>query len=437
MLFEQPGVEGVRVLAERVQVVLFAMGQVGDQFADTDLADDGVIGGLVDPIVIAQMSERGHDVGFSGRLDPAVCSQHAGEKRGAGARGSDDEDELFLHAWILRLSRKRPGLLRTILTGSDGSSPLRRAGGTGRLNLQAQPTDGPGRLLYDVAEGVGVGMRTQDWAIAGMLALVLAPGVAVLAEIWMSVPYYSHGFLIPFVALWAASSKRRVLPLLESGWDGRGAWALALALFGYLLGWLGGLITLVGISMVGAVAGGVWLLRGRLWLKTLSFPIGYLLFMVPIPDTWLAALTGQLQLWVSEVGTAILQLMGESVLRRGNVIELPGGGQLFVAEACSGITSLLTLLALGTILAYFTERRVVRRVLMVLSVIPVALLGNLVRVVLTVEWAQRVGVAAAADSAIHDWVGVGTYISACLVMLGISGLFRRFDRPLIEPSSAS
>lgn len=323
------------------------------------------------------------------------------------------------------------------LTGPDGSSLLAKGRGNGQLNLPARPTDGAGKLQYDVAKGMGVGMRAQDWAIAGLLALVLAPGVAALAEIWMSVPYYSHGFFIPFVALWAASSKRRVLPLLESGWDGQGAWALALALLGYLLGWLGGLITLMGISMVGAVAAGVWLLRGRLWLKTLIFPIGYLLFMVPIPDAWLTALTGQLQLWVSEVGTAILQSMGESVLRRGNVIELPGGGQLFVAEACSGITSLLTLLALGTILAYFTERRAVRRVLMVLSVIPVALLGNLVRVLLTVEWAQRVGVVEATESAIHDWVGVATYLSACLVMLGISALFRLFDRPLIEPSSTS
>ena len=67
---------------------------------------------------------------------------------------------------------------------------------------------------------VGVGMRAQDWAIAGLLALVLAPGLAALAEVWMTVPYYSHGFFIPLVALWAASSKRRVLPLLESGWDG-------------------------------------------------------------------------------------------------------------------------------------------------------------------------------------------------------------------------
>ncbi|MEE3326946.1 MAG: exosortase/archaeosortase family protein [Myxococcota bacterium] len=280
-------------------------------------------------------------------------------------------------------------------------------------------------------------MRVQDWAIVGLLALVLLPGMAILAEVWAASPYYSYGFFIPFVALWAASSKRRVLPLLDSGWDLRGAWLLSGALLSYLLGWLGGATTWVGVSMVAAVAGGVWLIRGRQWLKTLMFPIAYLLFMVPIPDAWLTTLTGPLQLWVSEFGTTLLRFMGEPVLRRGNIIELPGGVELFVAEACSGITSLLTLLPLGTILAYFTERRQVRRVLMILSVIPVALLGNLVRVLLTVELAQRVGVAAATESAIHDWVGVGTYVSACGVMLGIGALFRRWDRFSTEPDLAS
>ena len=284
---------------------------------------------------------------------------------------------------------------------------------------------------------MGIGMRVQDWAIVGLLAVVLLPGLAILFEVWTGSPYYSHGIFIPFVALWAASSKRRILPLLESGWDLKGAGLLVVALVSYLLGWLGGAATWVGVSMVVAVAGGVWLVRGWLWLKTLIFPIAYLLFMVPIPEAWLTALTGPLQLWVSEVGTTILRVMGDSVLRRGNVIELPGGGELFVAEACSGITSLLTLVPLGTILAYFTERRNGRRILMILSVIPVALLGNLARVLLTVGLAQRVGVAAATESALHDWVGVGTYISACVVMLGIGALFRRLDRSSAEVDGSS
>ncbi|MFP6641110.1 MAG: exosortase/archaeosortase family protein, partial [Myxococcota bacterium] len=269
----------------------------------------------------------------------------------------------------------------------------------------------------------------------GLLALVLAPGLASLAAVWSRLPYYSHGYLIPLVALWAASSKRRILPLLDARPDARGAWVLGIALLGYLAGWLTGWVSLIGLSWVGAVGGAVLLLRGPEWLRTLIFPIGYLLFMVPLPESWLAVVTGQLQLWVSEAGASLLQLAGEPVLRRGNLIELPGGRQLFVAEACSGITSLLTLIPLGVILAYFTERRSVQRVWLVLTVIPVALLGNLVRVVLTVELAQRVGVPAATQSSLHDWVGVGTYIAACVVLLALGSLLRRSERTsLAEPA---
>ena len=278
-------------------------------------------------------------------------------------------------------------------------------------------------------------MRRLDWVFVGLLALVLAPGLASLAAVWSRVPHYSHGYLILLVALWAASSKRRILPLLDSRPDVRGAWVLGVALLGYLAGWLTGWVSLIGLSWVGAVGGAVLLLRGPEWLRTLIFPIGYLLFMVPLPESWLGVVTGQLQLWVSEAGTSLLQLAGEPVLRRGNLIELPGGRQLFVAEACSGITSLLTLIPLGVILAYFTERRSVRRMWLVLTVIPVALLGNLVRVVLTVELAQRVGVPAATQSSLHDWVGVGTYIAACVVLLALGSLLRRSERTsLSEPA---
>lgn len=276
--------------------------------------------------------------------------------------------------------------------------------------------------------GAKAAMRTMDWVLVGLLALVLAPGLAALAEVWSASPYYSHGYFIPLVALWAASSKRRVLPLLDSDWDIRGLWVLAGALSVYLIGWLVGSMTWVGVSVVASVAGGVLLLRGRFWLKTLMFPIGFLLFMVPWPEPWLAALTGQLQLWVSELGTSILHAMGDPVLRRGNVIELPGGDQLFVAEACSGITSLLTLVPLGVILAYFTDHRLLRRILLILTVLPVALLGNLARVLLTVQMAQTAGVEAATGSAIHEWVGIFTYLCACGALLGMGAFLRWVDR---------
>jgi len=144
--------------------------------------------------------------------------------------------------------------------------------------------------------------------------------------------------------------------------------------------------------------------------------------MVPLPDAWLAPVIVRLQLLVSMTGTAILQALGQPVFRSGNVLRLPSGERLFVAEACSGITSLITLVPLAVFLAYFVERGFVRRLLLVLTVVPVALAGNLARVLLTVALADEIGAAAATESSLHVWIGLSTYLAACLVLLGMAHL---------------
>ena len=269
--------------------------------------------------------------------------------------------------------------------------------------------------------------NAREWIALLALLAVLWPGLREMAAIWNHVDYYSHGYLIPFVALWAASAQRHVLPSLPRSRDLRGVVVLAVALFAYLLGLLAGEVWLVGVAGVAALAGTILYARGAEWLRTLAFPLGYLLFMVPIPDVWLAPVIVRLQLLVSSVGTEILHALGQPVLRAGNVLQLASGEQLFVAEACSGITSLITLIPLGVFLAYFTVRGTARRLLLVATVIPVALAGNLVRVLLTVALAERIGAQAAADSSLHAWIGLSTYVVACLVVLGVGARMRRSD----------
>jgi exosortase len=279
-------------------------------------------------------------------------------------------------------------------------------------------------------------MRPLDWGLLAGLALILTPGWLAMAEVWSRVDYLSHCYVVPLVALWAASAKRFVLPTLPIERDGRGLALLSGAGILYVLGLAGSMPWLAGLGMVAAVAGAVLYARGAAWLRELGFAIGYLIFMLPIPDSVIAPVIVRLQVLVSGLGTAVLGVMGVPVLRQGNVLELPGGEQLFVAEACSGITSLVTLVPLGVFLAYFTERTLLRRVVLVATVVPVAMAGNLVRVVATVLAARRIGAEAATHSALHDWVGVGTYVMACGVVLGVGALMRRFW-PLDAPSAGA
>lgn len=257
-----------------------------------------------------------------------------------------------------------------------------------------------------------------------------------MSEVWSRVDYYSHGYLVPLVALWAASGQRHRLPTLPSGRDARG-WAVlgaALAVYGAGLG--AGLLWLQGLAFVAAVAGLVFALRGLAWLRCLAFPVAYLGFMVPIPEPWLAPLIVQLQLFVSAAGVGLLQLAGYSLFRDGNVIHLPGGDSLFVAEACSGITSVITLVPLAVFLAYFTERTLARRSVLVVAVLPLAMLGNLLRVVVTVVAAERYGANAAAGGFFHESAGLLTYVLGCLALLGVGALMRRLAPERSETAPA-
>jgi exosortase len=134
----------------------------------------------------------------------------------------------------------------------------------------------------------------------------------------------------------------------------------------------------------------------------------------------------KLQLIVSTAAVRVLQTGGVAIFREGNVLTLPGDRSLFVAEACSRMTSLITLIPIGIFVAYFTDSVTWRRVGIVLAVIPIALAGNLLRVILTVMLAIEVDVEYATKGPLHEWAGVATYVLGVLCLMGVGGLLRRF-----------
>jgi exosortase len=268
-------------------------------------------------------------------------------------------------------------------------------------------------------------LSRSEWALAALLVAAFLPALQAMAQVWRSVDYYSHGFLVPLVSLWVLLRTRPRRRRLAVAPGGGGLLLLAASLGLYAVGLAASLVTLQGIAFVGAVAGAVWLRRGRVWLRALAFPVGFLLFMVPLPESWLAPTITGLRLLVSQASVVLLQAFGNAVAHDGNVLLLPSGESLFVAEACSGVTSLVTLTPLAVLIAHLTERSTVRRVLLVLSVVPIALAGNLVRVVATVLAAERIGAQAASQGPLHEMTGLTTYVLGCLVLLGVGRLLRR------------
>ena len=270
------------------------------------------------------------------------------------------------------------------------------------------------------------GLSRFEIILLSVLVIVWIPGFMALAEIWSEVDYASHGFLVPFVSLWAATAHRARLASLEiRPVPGGGAWiAAALVLYLVALGLRNA--SAIGLAAVLTVTVCVLALRGVEWVRTLTFPIAYLLFMVPLPTDWVTPVVVRLQLLMSGVAVSILQSSGVAIYREGNVLQLPGDESLFVAEACSGITSLITLIPIGVFIAYFTESRWQRRAILIAAVLPVALAGNLVRVLVTVQLAIWGNAEWATEGPMHEWAGVATYVIGCGCLLGIGALMRRF-----------
>jgi EpsI family protein len=205
---------------------------------------------------------------------------------------------------------------------------------------------------------------------------------------WIGSDDYSHGMFVPIISLFLIwQSRHRIAAAGVTGsW-----WGLAVVIAGlglYLVGELATLYVLqhfsLWIVLVGLVIGAIGLKASR----AIIFPLGYLLTSIPLPTFLYAGLSSQLQLWSSALGVGCLQLVGVTAFREGNVIDL-GPVQLQVVEACSGIRYLLPLTSLALLCAYLFKDRMWKRVILVLSSIPISILVNGFRIGMIgvlVEW---------------------------------------------------
>ena len=156
---------------------------------------------------------------------------------------------------------------------------------------------------------------------------------------------------------------------------------------------------------------------------TLTFPLAYLLFMIPLPSGWVTPLILRLQTLVSGAAVWILQTAGVPVYREGNVLELPAGASLFVAEACSGLRSLMALGTLGVVFAYFFRKNPIERAVLIASTIPIAILVNAFRVGLTGYLTHYYGTGAA-EGTVHQMEGFFTFGLAFALLLIEAWLMR-------------
>jgi exosortase len=256
--------------------------------------------------------------------------------------------------------------------------------------------------------------------IIGFVALAACFGylyhyvIARLVKDWYTDDNYSHGFLIIPIALYFVWERRT---RLKEAAKNASYWGLPVVLGSLavlLAGILGSELFLTRISILGTIAGAILFLYGWNHLKILSLPIAFLILMIPIPAIILNQIAFPLQLLASRFGELALMICQIPVLREGNVINL-ANTSLEVAEACSGIRSLVSLLTLGIVYGYFTDARLWVRLVLIVCTIPIAIAANGIRVAGTGIAAHFYG-PAAAQGFFHSFSGWIIFIAAFIMM---------------------
>jgi len=270
--------------------------------------------------------------------------------------------------------------------------------------------------------------RLRDLALVCVLtAAVLWVYGGILSSLvrqWASDDNYSHGFFVVPLALYFAWERRADLKAAPLEPSAAGIVVVAISLAVLIAGLLGAELFLTRISLLGVLAGTVLYVWGRGHFRILAFPLAFLALMIPLPAIIFNQIAFPLQLLASRAGELVIGLAGIPVVREGNVLQLPSR-TLEVAEACSGIRSLVSLVMLAIVLGHFTERRLGRRVLLALAAVPIAILANAARVAGTGLMSELVS-PEAAEGFLHTFSGWLLFVVA---FIGLVAVQRSLSRP--------
>jgi exosortase len=260
-------------------------------------------------------------------------------------------------------------------------------------------------------------------ALIALAVVVYAPILYYMVLHWKAVDDYSHGFLIVPLALFFAWERRPQLhrAVIEPSW-----WGVVPLFLGTLtltIGRLGVELVNMRVSFVFTLTGLVLLLLGKQVSRILAFPLLFLFLMVPLPQSLVNVVAFPLQLIAADAATGVLYLLKIPSLREGNIIHL-ASTQLFVEQACSGLRSLMALVTLGVIFAYFFRKTPAERLIIVASAIPIAILVNTFRVALSGILTHHIG-KEAARGWIHQTEGMFTFAIAMVLMLTEAWILRK------------
>lgn len=276
---------------------------------------------------------------------------------------------------------------------------------------------GPSAVEKRIHWGIWVSVLTV------LLFVLYGPVLVHLVLNWWENPDYSHGFLVPVFSGYILWKQRDRLSKIRPNPSNFGLLVMLGAIGLLLLGSLGAELFSSRVSFLVLIAGIVLFLAGWRMLRAVSFPLCFLILMIPIPVIIYNQITFPLQLLASRFATFCLQLVNVPVLREGNLIILPNY-TLEVVEACSGIRSLMTLITLAIAYGYLVEDRRWIRWVMVAIMIPIAIVSNSIRILgaglLTYHFGPSM-----AQGFFHEFSGWVIFVAALLLMFACHWVLRK------------
>ncbi len=255
------------------------------------------------------------------------------------------------------------------------------------------------------------------------LLLVYLPALYDLLIDWCTDPNYSHGFLVPVVSGVLLWKKRDKLASVPRGLDKRGLTLVLVGLGLFIIANGAAEYFSLRFSFVLVLFGLTWYLFGREVIKLSWFEFFFLIFMIPIPYVIYYALTFPMQTFATKITVGLLNLIGTGAIRQGNIIHI-SGHSLEVAEACSGIRSLVSLLALGAFYARVTQKRFGGQLTLFLSTIPIAVISNIFRVFLTSLLVYTVTDKVTGEP-LHSILGLSIFVVAFVLLLVVGLILRK------------
>jgi exosortase len=232
--------------------------------------------------------------------------------------------------------------------------------------------------------------------------------------------YYSHGFLVPFISAFIIWQKRRELGKIKIKPINLGWPIFILGLLIHAMSTSFRVSFASGFSLIIVLVGLVLLTLGKDYLKKLIFPIAFLLFMIPLPLALIASMSFKLKIFAAQVSTIVINKVGIPAIREGSLIRTMHAS-LMVEDPCSGIRSLISLIALGALAAYFSSLSRTRKTILFISSIPIAVATNIIRIVSLALVSEIYG-EKYATGVFHDTMGILVFIFAFLGLMLVQKL---------------